>query len=305
MENIKRPSLAKRAVAISFDFLIIALAASLLSFVFGDVYSRMGTWGSIIGTIFSVLYFGILNSSIGQGQTIGKRMLNLRVTHYNGTYLSFHQAAARFSIHWLFFINQHLITRLPGGYYIVVIGIGLFFASLIIMLFNKEKVGLHDMICDSIVVNSKEAGQTANRPIATFNLGQKMITTFMVVLFVGLAFFQMNTQNHEQRSQIASTLSLFKEVKEVEKVSNNRTTNVIYTSDTTKTLRSHTLEIDVWIDDRTFAMLPDSEFYRKYYVAVKPYIPKETEQVIFTFSAGYDIGIAKKFNAINTIKQLE
>lgn len=304
MENIKRPSLAKRAVAISFDFLIIALAASLLSFVFGDVYSRMGIWGSLIGTIFSILYFGILNSSIGQGQTIGKRMLNLRVTQYNGTYLSFHQAAARFSIHWLFFINLHLITRIPGGYFIIAASIGLFLATLMIMLFNKEITGLHDMICDTIVVNSKEQEQTASKPITTFNLGEKMITTFMVVLCVGFTFFQMNTQDNEQHSQIASTLSIFKEVKEVEKVSNNPTTNVIYISDTTKPLRSHTLEVDVWIDDRTFALLPDSEFYRKYYVAIKPHIPKETERVIFTFSAGYDIGIAKKFTSINTIQQV-
>jgi len=44
-----------------------------------DQLSHLGGWGRLVGFCIAILYFGTLNSVVGKGQTLGKRILKIHV----------------------------------------------------------------------------------------------------------------------------------------------------------------------------------------------------------------------------------
>ena len=60
---------------------IIGIVAGL---IFYDSFVRLGGWGRLIGLGVVLPYFGVLNSRIGAGQTLGKRLLKVRVVGVGG-----------------------------------------------------------------------------------------------------------------------------------------------------------------------------------------------------------------------------
>ena len=88
-------------------------------------------WTLGITVALEVLYFTV---AIGAwGRTIGKAMLGIKVVRRNGTRVSYARSLARCL---LYLIQLELI-------------IGLTF---LVIAFNSEKQGIHDMICDTGVV---------------------------------------------------------------------------------------------------------------------------------------------------------
>ncbi|HEX3119169.1 MAG TPA: RDD family protein, partial [Candidatus Acidoferrum sp.] len=80
-------------VAALADVIILGVAINLLALPFFNVLSRIGAWGGLIGFCVSFPYFAILNSRIGDGQTLGKRWMNLRVIDSTGESISFGQSS--------------------------------------------------------------------------------------------------------------------------------------------------------------------------------------------------------------------
>jgi uncharacterized RDD family membrane protein YckC len=79
------------------------------------------------------LYHACLESSVWQG-TLGKRVLNLRVTSMTGERISFWHASGRFF--------GRILATLP------------FFIGYLTMLFTERKQALHDLIASTLVVRA-------------------------------------------------------------------------------------------------------------------------------------------------------
>jgi uncharacterized RDD family membrane protein YckC len=111
-------------------FLVDTSLNGALYFEFTDVPLFMW-WTLGITVALEVLYFTV---AIGAwGRTIGKAMLGIKVVRRNGTRVSYARSLARCL---LYLIQLELI-------------IGLTF---LVIAFNSEKQGIHDMICDTGVV---------------------------------------------------------------------------------------------------------------------------------------------------------
>ena len=65
----------RRLLAIVLDGLILGIVGFVSGLFFFNFYAQLGGWGRLIGLGVDSIYFGILNSAIGKGQTIGKRMI--------------------------------------------------------------------------------------------------------------------------------------------------------------------------------------------------------------------------------------
>lgn len=59
----------RRLLALVVDGVILGLAGSLLGLVFFEPLAGLGVWGRLLGFSVAFGYFGLLNSSIGRGQT--------------------------------------------------------------------------------------------------------------------------------------------------------------------------------------------------------------------------------------------
>jgi hypothetical protein len=74
----------RRLLAFALDSLITSLPCFLLGFVFDSVFSVSTVYGGFIGFVFTVAYFGIFNSSVAQGQSLGQRMMKIQVVNRSG-----------------------------------------------------------------------------------------------------------------------------------------------------------------------------------------------------------------------------
>ena len=74
----------RRIGAFFIDGLILGLFGFLLGLFLENYFVQIGGWGRLIGFSIALLYFGLLNSSLNKGQTIGKILLKINVVDTNG-----------------------------------------------------------------------------------------------------------------------------------------------------------------------------------------------------------------------------
>lgn len=74
----------RRLIAIVLDGVLLGIVGFISGFFFFEFYAQLGGWGRLIGFGIASLYFGVLNSVIGKGRTIGKRIMKIEVTDESG-----------------------------------------------------------------------------------------------------------------------------------------------------------------------------------------------------------------------------
>lgn len=148
----------KRLLAFIIDGLLLGVVGFLLGLMFFDAFARLGGWGRLIGFIIALVYFGVLNSSIGKGQTIGKRITNIKVVDHDGEFIFLNKSFLRYTILALpFFLNGALIP--PSvmmsalGIIIGLIIFGVGGGIIYLYIFNRRtRQSLHDLAVGSFVV---------------------------------------------------------------------------------------------------------------------------------------------------------
>lgn len=108
---------------------------------------------SVIFTILTPIYYGRMHSSKYMA-TIGKMLIGIKVCRSNGSQIGFARGISRYIIHSAY---QTLITVAASAtvgalIFSITLAAGtLIYAS--ILVFSQNKQALHDMICDTIVVD--------------------------------------------------------------------------------------------------------------------------------------------------------
>lgn len=157
----------RRLAAWVVDTLLLGIVGQVLGWTLSPIWFRIGPYGRIVGLLFILTYFGLMNSSIGNGQTIGKRLLKIAVRDRENKSIGIRRSLLRISIlaipallnQWALPIFQ--ITALRWLLIIIVFGVGA--AILYTMVFNRRtRQGLHDLVCGTYVVH------LTGKPIETF-----------------------------------------------------------------------------------------------------------------------------------------
>lgn len=153
-----------RAGAIFIDLLIVGVVGYALGMVLFDTLAKLGAYARIPGFIIAISYFGVLNSRIGNGQTLAKRWLGLRVVDERGVCLSLPRSLLRYTVlGFPFFLNYLPVDfQSDSTFLAVLISLVLFGGMLSIFylfVFNRRtRQSLHDLVVRSYVVNVKPAG---------------------------------------------------------------------------------------------------------------------------------------------------
>ncbi len=128
----------ERLLAFIIDMAIKIGYMLVLSWTFG-VFDNMDEWSQIgINTVlsFPVMFYTLALESLLEGQTIGKKALNIRVVKIDGYQASFSDYVVR----WFFRIAD-----------IYILGLGFF-----VILFNKKQQRLGDMAAGTAVIALKD-----------------------------------------------------------------------------------------------------------------------------------------------------
>lgn len=165
----------RRLLAFFVDCLVLGVPAAFVGNFFFDELAALGQNGRAIGFVVSLLYFSLLNSSVGGGQTIGKRLLGIRVVGASGKPIGLARAVLRTLVLALpFYLNGLELTpfvpaNMPDVETLAVGAVGLLvfgFGGAIVYLFvfnRKTRQSLHDLFVESFVVRAPSEGEISAR----------------------------------------------------------------------------------------------------------------------------------------------
>lgn len=150
-------SIWRRFFAWAIDTLLLSVLGWGLGLIFSSFFCSLGPYGRPIGLIVTLPYFGILNSRLGGGQTLGKRLLKIAVRNNKNEPISLGRSLIRISILAIpalfngwglpIFSNPVIIWFLS----LLIFGLG--GAIFYTMVFNiKTRQGIHDMFLGTYVV---------------------------------------------------------------------------------------------------------------------------------------------------------
>lgn len=122
-----------RVAAYIIDALILSVPNAILGFIIdGSFFVASGTT-NVLTLVISWLYFASLESGSKQA-TLGKMVLDIKVTDTNGNRISF--------------------ARATGRYFAKILSAIILFIGFIMVGFDSRKQGLHDKIADTFVVSN-------------------------------------------------------------------------------------------------------------------------------------------------------
>lgn len=150
----------RRLLALFIDSILLGVLGACLGFVLYDYFASIGGWGRVIGFVIATAYFGVMNSRICGGQTIGKIAQKIKVSTSDGMPLSVGHSFCRATILCVpCFLNgapfdMELIRSWFGMLLsLLIFGVGL---SIVYMyVFNRRtRQSLHDLAVGSFVVRA-------------------------------------------------------------------------------------------------------------------------------------------------------
>jgi len=281
----------RRIGALLIDSLILAVLGFLLSFLFKDTFVRMGIWGLLVGFAIGLSYFGVMNSKIADGQTIGKRILKIRVVNSMNETIGLGRSFIRYTILYIpFLINgvpfQTEILQSVLTYLLSFIIFGGIISIPYLYIFNtKTRQSLHDLITGTFVVNA-ETDEQALEPV------WKPHFIVVAVMFIGAALVPIFTMQLAEKTPFAEMLSVqsaimeLQDVKYATIVSGSSTFKTAGQEASTTTYVSANISI---LEDK----VDDEELARSLADIIMMHYPeastKDVVQVTLTY--GFDIGI--------------
>lgn len=161
----------RRILAFLIDSVAVGLIGAFLGYFFFDLLMELGPAGRLVGYVVGLFYFAIPESSFGNGQSLGKRLLLLRVINKRGELLSIERSLIRytaFAIPWLLSGLIVPISRTPSALVLLldVTVLGLGGASLYLMAFNRNtRQGIHDLVVGSYLAEAGKEGPESAQPI--------------------------------------------------------------------------------------------------------------------------------------------
>lgn len=175
-----------RIFAFVIDILILGVVGEGLAWLGSSFLFPLGPFGQPLGAVFILLYFGILGSKVGGGQTLGKRLMKIAVRGTDNQPISLGLSFARAA---LLLLPIHLLLCLTFWTHsqiaIIVINSLVYAWELtIIFLFilgKEARQGLHDVLVHTHVIDQKKSGFEAQADT------HRTLVLFAVIFFALIA----------------------------------------------------------------------------------------------------------------------
>lgn len=161
----------RRILAFALDSVFLGLVGMAIGLLFYDPLCRLGGWGRLLGFCIALAYYGLLNSIVGKGQTIGKRIVKIEVINRKGENISPLLSVLRYTILAVpFFLNGAIIPpsiiASPFGHLLGLLVFGFGGAIIYLYIFNRRtRQSLHDVACGTFVVRTFPKGDVLSGPV--------------------------------------------------------------------------------------------------------------------------------------------
>jgi uncharacterized RDD family membrane protein YckC len=153
-----------RIFAFLIDIVITAVPCAFVGFTSYRFFAESKLAGDLLGFFITLPYFAILGSSLGGGQTLGQRILHIRVADRDGRRLSLERSFLRYLILLTPFqlSEAEIPTSAPAALKILVSWLLPMLGAVIVYLylFNvRTRQSLHDLAVGAYVVHADTKGR--------------------------------------------------------------------------------------------------------------------------------------------------
>lgn len=278
----------RRIAALLIDFIILGLVGAIIGYLFSSQLSGQGSWTRIIGFLIAVAYFGCMNSKIGNGQTLGKRLLKIRVINANGESISIPKSILRFTILGLpFFMNGIVSSSAATDYWIYPLSLiifGVAFSTTYLYIFNKHsRQSLHDLVAGTFVVSPE------SNPISLAHIWKPHLAVVSII-FIASVIAPAITSSFASKEPFKNLLLAQEELnKNPEIVSSS----VFVTKSISKNEEVKFASANIFLKKN---QITNNELAKRAAEQIKSKLPNEIHggnfQIILIY--GFDIGIASQ-----------
>jgi uncharacterized RDD family membrane protein YckC len=195
-QTARFPGVWRRVVAFFVDTGVLAVLGLPLGLLLGERFAPVGSPARLVGLLIILPYLGVMGSRFGGGQTLGKRLIGLRVVDVSGQLLSLPRSFARaalLSLPWIFNGIRFgslgpivMATLWVAG--ILIFGVG--GAIIGTFLLNRPtRQGFHDLLVGSYVIDASGLGLpvpgvSTRRPLAASTIWMAIVVVATTVMLV-------------------------------------------------------------------------------------------------------------------------
>ncbi len=157
----------RRVAAFLVDALVLGLVGYVIGLLCFDALVRLGPWGRGVGFIVALLYFVPQESGRAGGQSLGKRLLGIRVVDAAGAPLGVGRGTARFAVFGVpYFLSGAVLpmgaATFAGGVPMALLALGGVLALGYLLVFNRRtRQSLHDLATGAFVVRAAAGPRVA------------------------------------------------------------------------------------------------------------------------------------------------
>ncbi|NYE63125.1 putative RDD family membrane protein YckC [Duganella sp. 1224] len=283
----------RRAVAFVLDFALLGIVGAIAGACLYEPLTVLGPWGRVLGFAIATAYFGVSQSHVGDGQSLGMKVLGLRVVTASGTPLSVGASLLRAGIFCLSYFLGSLPSAFSGlnawvasALSMLIFGVGA--CSTYLLIFNrKTRQTLHDLAVGAFVVN--DARGPLALPTERVWRGHAAIVTAALVAFCVAGVWMALP------GSLGDMLRVRQAVMSLPGVS-NASVMLNYGPQNARTL-SVTAVTDA------SAQNPEALARRVAKAALENYANvDQMKTVTVTLSSGFDIGIAQVWRSVNYVR---
>lgn len=199
---------------------ILGGVSSIVAQSLPDAIFKIGDFSILFGLILTLAYFGIMNSGICKGQTLGKSLTGLKVVNKDGNHLTLPQSLVRtmiliicLTVPYSFLFALSFNTPNPTQN---ILGIAALTAGIIfdlLFLFNlKTRQTLHDLAVGSFVINKNCNCKLTDNKISIapiiFAIIPALIIAYPMLMANKILVEQLNDQNSNIHKNIEYTKNM-------------------------------------------------------------------------------------------------
>jgi uncharacterized RDD family membrane protein YckC len=267
----------RRVAALLVDLIVLFLLLAFPAHRWFDYFSSHPTTALTLGFVVTFPYFIILNSRIGHGQTLGKKLAKIRVADVHGDSISLQRSTLRCCALVTPFFVENVQFTCTGGFCVAttvlawLIGAWEFAIAYLFIFNSKTRQSLHDLVAQTYVIDADLWPLQHAKPTVTIAdplvgwFGSQIVTreqiwtTHFIIVGATLLIFGLGgvfaARKLEQRAPFSDLLALQSAIIQSGKV---RTAGVSIKNDWTKGRTSNSIVVtatpsNTKVDDKTQA----------------------------------------------------
>lgn len=211
MENVASGKpLIRRFFAFIVDAIVLGIIGQILITGFSSFILSLSSKGRFVGLIFSALYFGLGNSSLFNGKTIGKCLLKIEVRDLTGEYISILRSMLRSLMYIVPFIFNQWALDIGSSIFaqifwlVIVSWLFTYLIALPLFVIGNWRSGrlIHDVIFSTTVHLKKSSYSSITLRREKCVLYITLVIFFLFVLWFSPNYFYTNTPTSDSPVEV-------------------------------------------------------------------------------------------------------